>query len=109
VNSLIKGLAGALVTTLLGVSAHIYFGTGTTFIAARQSDAQIAIGNAGAGTLVSVRFVTTPSLRRDALLSGAADAALRRDLLRAVSGVSGVRSARWENQTPLTSPPAAAQ
>ncbi len=93
-NGFGKFIVGGVVTSLMAMAAHSVAGFGPRFIDQLQDGSTTAIGEAG-GSGVSVRFDREPALRRTAILSGPADAAMRERLLAAVRAVPGVADARW--------------
>jgi hypothetical protein len=103
-NGIIKFMVGAIAIALLATASHIWLGRGASFIDGLESNARSALGNAGSGGQIGLTFVREPALERVAVLSGAADAAMRARMITAVRAVPGVRDVRWADVAAAPAP-----
>lgn len=110
VNGFIKFIIGAIVTSLMAMADHSWLAGGNRFLDGLQGKARAAVGNAGAGSGVTVEMQREPSLARIAVLSGTADPAMRAKIEAAVLAIPGIASVRWvEAATPPAEAPATAE
>ena len=109
-SGIIKFIIGAIITSLMAMAAHSWFGMGNRFLDKLQGQARTALGNAGAGTGVTVEMQREPALTRVALLSGTTDPAMRDKLSRAVLAIPGIAAVKWiDPVAPVAEAPATAE
>ena len=94
-NGFVKFIIGAIVTSLMAMAAHSWLKLGDGFLNRLEAQAQTALGNAGAGSAVTVTMHRDPELQRVAILTGTVDAAMKDKLTAAVLAIPGVAAVEW--------------